>query len=177
MSLYDLRGTQPSLGRNVFVAETATVIGDVYLGDEASIWFGAVIRADYRPIRIGARTNVQDNAVVHITSTRGPGGGTIVGDDVVVGHGAVLHACTVGSTCLIGIGAIVLDGAVIGDGSLVAAGSLVTPGAVIPPRSFVLGSPAKPLRTMSDEEVADIRDAAAKYVGFAQDFRAGCRAL
>jgi carbonic anhydrase/acetyltransferase-like protein (isoleucine patch superfamily) len=175
MAVYELRGVGPSLGRDVFVADAAAVIGDVHLGDEASVWFGAVVRGDYRSIRIGPRSNVQDNAVIHISTLRGDGGGTTVGADVVVGHAAVLHACTVGDACLIGIGAIVLDGAVIGDESLVAAGSLITPGTAVPPRSFVLGRPAKVIRPVTDAEVVAIRDSAAKYVGFARDFRSTLR--
>jgi carbonic anhydrase/acetyltransferase-like protein (isoleucine patch superfamily) len=174
MAVYELRGVRPSLGPDVFVADSAAVIGDVHLGAEASVWFGAVVRGDYRPIRIGARSNVQDNAVVHISTNQGAAGGATIGDDVVVGHGAVVHACTVGDGCLVGIGAVLLDGAVVGEGSLVAAGSLVTPGTVIPARSFVLGTPAKAIRPVTDAEVAAIREAAAKYVGFARDFVAGC---
>jgi carbonic anhydrase/acetyltransferase-like protein (isoleucine patch superfamily) len=178
MSLYELRDVRPSVGRDVFVADTAVVVGSVHIGDEASVWFGAVVRGDYRPIRIGARTNVQDNAVLHIATYRGDdAGATTLGDDVVVGHAAILHACTIGRGCLVGMGAIVLDGAVVGDESLVAAGSLVTPETIIPPRSFVVGRPAKVLRAVTDAEVASIGETAAKYVGFARDFRAACRRL
>ena len=120
----------------------------MHLGDEASVWFGAVLRGDYMPIRIGARTNIQDNAVVHIT-VRGSRA-TTLGDDVTVGHAAIIHGCTIGDRCLIGMGSIVLDGAVVGEGSFVAAGSLVTPGTVIPPRSFVMGRPAKVIRPVND---------------------------
>jgi carbonic anhydrase/acetyltransferase-like protein (isoleucine patch superfamily) len=175
MGLYELYGVRPLLGRDAFVADTAAVIGDVHLGDEASVWFGAVVRGDYRPIRIGARTNVQDNVVVHIATTRGEAaGGATIGDDVVVGHAAVLHACTIGDRCLVGMGAIVLDGAVVGDESFIAAGSLVPPDTVVPPRSFLLGRPAKVTRTVTDAEVAAILDSAAKYVDFAREFRTGC---
>jgi carbonic anhydrase/acetyltransferase-like protein (isoleucine patch superfamily) len=171
MAVYELNAVRPKLGRDVFVAENASVIGDVHLGDGASLWFGTVVRGDYSPIRIGARTNVQDNVVVHIVSTNGP---TIIGDDVTIGHSAVVHACTVGDVCLIGMGAVVLDFAVIGDGSFVAAGSLVTPRTVIPPGSFVLGRPAKVVRPVNDTERATIARSAADYVRFAADFRAGC---
>ncbi len=174
MPLYELAGVAPSLGRDVFVAENATVIGDVHLGDEAGVWFGAVLRGDYFPIRVGARTNVQDNCVVHITAGRAA---TTIGDDVTIGHAAVVHGCTIGHRCLIGMGSIVLDGAVVGDDSFVAAGSLVTPGTVIPPRSFVLGRPARAVRPIKDEDLAWIREAASLYVGYARDFRTRCRRI
>ena len=174
MAVYELRGVRPTLGRDVFVAEGASVIGDVHLGDEAGVWFGAVIRGDYFPIRIGARTNVQDNSVIHITAGVAA---TTIGDDVTLGHAAIVHGCTIGNRCLVGMGSIVLDGAVIGDDCFVAAGSLVTPGTVVPPRSFVLGRPAKAVRTVKEEELAWIRDAAALYVGYARDFRSRCKRM
>ena len=174
MSLFELSGVRPVVGRDVFVAETATVIGDVHLGDEAGIWFGAVLRGDYFPIRVGARPNIQDNAVVHITA--GIAGATI-GDDVTVGHSAIIHGCTVGNLCLIGMGSIVLDGANVGVESFVAAGSLVTPNTIIPPRSFVMGRPAKVVRPVRDEDLAWIRASAAAYVVHARDFRTKCRRL
>jgi gamma-carbonic anhydrase len=167
MALYELNGVAPTLGRDVFVAEGARVIGAVNLGDEAGVWFGAVLRGDYLPIRVGARTNIQDNAVVHITAGMNS---TSIGDDVTVGHAAIVHGCTVGNTCLIGMGSIVLDGANVGDESFVAAGSLVTPGTVIPPRSFVMGRPAKVVRPVSEADLAWIRASAAAYVGHARDF-------
>jgi gamma-carbonic anhydrase len=174
MALYELAGVRPVLGRDVFVADTASVIGDVHLGDEASVWFGAVLRGDYYPIRIGARTNVQDNCVVHITAGRAA---TTVGDDVTVGHAATLHGCTVGNRCLIGMGSIVLDGAVIGDDSFVAAGSLVTPGTVVAPRSFVVGRPARVTRAVTEDDLRWIADAAVVYAGYARDFRTTSRRI
>jgi carbonic anhydrase/acetyltransferase-like protein (isoleucine patch superfamily) len=171
MSLYDLNGVRPTVGRDVFVADSATVIGDVQIGDDAGIWFGAVLRGDYCPIRIGSRTNIQDNAVVHITA--GISGATI-GDDVTVGHAAIVHGCTVGNLCLIGMGSIVLDGSNVGDESFVAAGSLVTPNTIVPPRSFVMGRPAKVVRPVREEDLAWIRASAAAYVAHARDFRAKC---
>jgi carbonic anhydrase/acetyltransferase-like protein (isoleucine patch superfamily) len=170
--IYALAGVRPVLGRDVFLADNATVVGDVRIGDESSLWFGAVVRGDYFPIAIGARTNVQDNAVVHITAGSAP---TSIGDDVTIGHGAIVHGCTLGDECLVGMGSIVLDGAVVGDGSFIAAGSLVTPGTVIPPRSFVMGRPARVTRPASDEDVARIRESAAHYVRYARDYRASAR--
>jgi carbonic anhydrase/acetyltransferase-like protein (isoleucine patch superfamily) len=142
-------GVTPRLGRDVFVAPNATLIGDVELGDEASVWFGCVLRGDIGSIRIGARTNVQDLVCMHLTDGVSV---TVVGADVTIGHGAILHGCTVGDRCLIGMGSILLDNAVIGEGSLVAAGSLVPPRMVVPPRSLVRGNPAKVLREVTEDE-------------------------
>jgi gamma-carbonic anhydrase len=168
MPLYELAGVRPTLGKRVFVADNATVIGDVHLGDDASVWFGAVLRGDYFPIRVGARTNVQDNSVVHITAGQAA---TTIGDDVTVGHAVVLHGCTVERSCLVGMGSIVLDGAVIGEESFIAAGSLVTPGTIVPPRSFVMGRPARVARAVTEKDLEWIRHAAVLYAGYARDFR------
>jgi carbonic anhydrase/acetyltransferase-like protein (isoleucine patch superfamily) len=172
MPLYELKGVKPRLGRDVFVADGARIIGDVHIGDQSSVWFGAVLRGDYMPIRIGARTNVQDNAVLHITSELAA---TTLGDDVTIGHAAIVHGCTIGNRCLVGMGSIVLDGAVIGDDSFVAAGTLVTPGTIVPPKSFVLGRPAKVARAVSERDLASMREAAARYVQYAGEFREACR--
>ncbi|HXX70642.1 MAG TPA: gamma carbonic anhydrase family protein [Polyangiaceae bacterium] len=174
MAVHELKGVRPTLGRDVFVADSAAVIGDVHLGEQASVWFGAVVRGDYCPIRVGARTNVQDNVVVHIANETGP---TTIGDDVTVGHAAVVHACTVGHRCLIGIGSVILDGAVVGDESFVAAGTLVTPRTIIPPRSFVLGRPSKVVRPVTEAELAWIRRSASDYVRFAHEFLGSCKRI
>lgn len=171
MAVYELGGVRPVLGHDVFVAESAVVIGDVRLGDQASVWFGAVIRGDCFPIRIGARTNLQDNVVVHVT---GGTARTVIGDDVTVGHTAVVHGCIVGHRCLIGMGSIVLDGAVIGDDSLIAAGSLVTPGKVIPACSVVVGRPGRVVRTASNDDLQRIRAGATNYLRYARDFMSSC---
>jgi carbonic anhydrase/acetyltransferase-like protein (isoleucine patch superfamily) len=134
----------------VFVAETATVIGDVEIGEDSSVWFGAVIRGDVNYIRIGARTNIQDLTVIHVTTDTHP---TVLEDEITVGHRVVLHGCHVESGCLIGIGAILLDGVRVGARSLVAAGSLVTPGTIIPPNSLVMGSPARVKRELTGDEI------------------------
>jgi gamma-carbonic anhydrase len=172
MAIYELAGVRPTLGRDVFIADSAAVIGDVHLGDEAGVWFGAVLRGDYMPIRIGARTNIQDSAVVHITA--GMNGAT-VGDDVTVGHAAIIHGCTVGSRCLVGMGSTILDGAVVGDECFIAAGSLVTPGTVIAPRSFVMGRPAKVVRPVKDSDLTWISGSAQAYVAHARDFAGKCK--
>ncbi|MBL0217347.1 MAG: gamma carbonic anhydrase family protein [Myxococcales bacterium] len=162
-------GKQPVLGQRVFVAETAAVVGDVELGDDASVWYGTVIRADLMPVRIGARTNLQDNTVIHVTAGRF---GTTIGADCTIGHNAIIHACIVEDLCLIGMGAIILDGAKIGRGSLVGAGALVTPGTDIPPDSLVIGSPAKVKRSINDKEREQILYGAAHYVELSRRYLA-----
>lgn len=167
MAIYEHNGIAPRLGARVYIAPNATVIGDCVLGDDASIWFGAVLRGDVFPIRIGARSNIQDNAVVHITANTHA---TTLGDEVTVGHGAIIHGCTVGNRVLIGMGSIVLDGAVVGDESLIGAGALVTPNTVIPPRSLAVGQPARVVRKLSDEDVLRIAESSAVYVQYAASF-------
>jgi len=167
-----LFGKTPMIGIGVFVAETAAVIGDVELGEQSSVWYGTVIRGDDMPIRIGARTNLQDNTVIHITAGRY---GTTIGTDCTIGHNAIIHACTVEDRCLIGMGAIILDGATIGAGSLVGAGALVTPGTVIPPGSLVVGSPAKVKRPVNEKEREQILYGAAHYVELTRRYLAETR--
>jgi carbonic anhydrase/acetyltransferase-like protein (isoleucine patch superfamily) len=154
-------GVSPVLGREVYVSETAAVIGDVTLGDGASVWFGASMRGDVHWIRVGAGSNVQDNATVHVSRGTHP---CLIGERVTIGHNAVVHGCTIEDDVLIGMGAIVLDGAVIGAGSIVGAAALVTMNTVIPPGSMVLGAPAKVVRSLSDEEVERNRANALHYV-------------
>ena len=161
-------GHAPRLDPSAYVVENATVIGDVVIGPESSIWFGAVVRGDIHPIRIGARTNVQDNATLHVVGGKF---GTTLGDGVTVGHNAVVHGCTIEDGVLIGMGAIVLDDARIGAESLIAAGALVPPGTRVPPRSLVLGSPGKVVRPVSDDELERIRTSASNYVGYAKRYR------
>jgi carbonic anhydrase/acetyltransferase-like protein (isoleucine patch superfamily) len=152
----------------VWIAPGAVVIGDVEIGPDASVWFGSVVRGDIHRIRIGARTNLQDHCVVHVTRGLHP---TTIGDEVTVGHRATVHGCTVGDGALIGIGATVLDGAVIGEEALVAAGALVPPGAEVPPRTLVRGVPAKPARELAAEEIALQRKRALEYVETARRYR------
>src|SRR5580765_2594320 len=163
-------GKKPVLGAGVFVAETAAVIGDVVIGAESSIWYGTVVRGDVMPIRIGARTSIQDNTVIHTTAGKY---GTTIGDDCTIGHAAIIHACTVEDFCLIGMGAILLDGCRIGRGSLVGAGALVTPGTDIPPNSLVIGSPAKVKRPVNATEREQIEYGAKHYVELARRYLAG----
>jgi carbonic anhydrase/acetyltransferase-like protein (isoleucine patch superfamily) len=167
--IVSFRGNTPRLGRDVYLAPGAMVIGDVEVGDEASVWFNAVVRGDVERIRIGARTNIQDNATIHVTHDTWP---TIVGAAVTVAHGAVVHGCQIGDGSLIGNGAIVMDDVVIGAECLVAAGALVTPGARIPPRSCVLGNPARVVRPVRAAEVERFRETARNYVAWAAEYRA-----
>ena len=160
-------GIRPKLGGRVYVDASAQVIGDVELGEDASVWMNAVVRGDINRIRIGARSNVQDDCVLHVTS-RHP---TVLGEEVTVAHSVTLHGCTVESRCLIGVGALVLNGAVVGEESIVAAGALVPEGMQIPPRSLVMGSPAKLKRPVSDVERGDLRAYAEKYVGYKETYR------
>jgi len=157
----------PTIHPSAWVAPGATVIGDVTLGEESSVWYGAVLRGDINRIVIGPRSNVQDGSVIHLADDYG----VQLGELVTVGHKAILHACTVDNEVLVGMGAIVLDGAEIGARSIVGAGALITGGKVIPPGSLVLGSPAKVVRTLSLEEQAGIRLWADKYVGVSRGFQ------
>lgn len=158
---------KPAIGADVFIAHHASVIGEVTLGDNVSIWFGAVLRGDIAPVRVGRGSNVQDNSVCHV----GDDDPCIIGSNVVVGHNCILHGCTIEDDCLIGMGAIVLNKAVIGKGSVVGAGALVTQETVIPPYSLVLGSPAKVRRELTEEERAHHAVFAPKYTKVAQKYR------
>ena len=151
---------QPKLGRGVFIAKTATVVGDVTLGAHASVWYGAVLRGDINRIAVGHHSNIQDNAVLHLADDFP----CLLGNWVTVGHSAVVHACQVGDECLIGMGAVILDGAVIGKQSIIGAKALVTQGTKIPPGSLVLGAPGKVVRKLSAEERAGLKWWAQKYV-------------
>ena len=160
-------GKKPRLGNRVFVAENAAIIGDVVLGDDVSIWYNSVIRGDCNFIRIGARSNVQDNTTVHVMNGTHP---TTIGDDVTIGHGAIVHGCTLHDRILIGMGAILLNGVVVGEDSIIAAGTLLTEGTRVPPRSLVMGSPGKVRRQLTDEDVRSIRAYAERYVEYRLDY-------
>lgn len=158
----------PRLGRDVFIAPTATVIGDVELGELASVWFGSVLRGDIGAIRVGARSNIQDLSCVHLTEGLSV---TIVGEDVTVGHGVILHGCRIGDRCLVGMGSTVLDNADIGADCVIAAGSLVPPRMVAPPRSLVRGSPAKVIREVTEAELKLGPTGALHYIDIARRYR------
>ncbi len=152
---------KPQIHETAYISDDAIVIGDVEISGNASIWFGSILRGDVNFIRIGARTNIQDGSIIHVSSKTHS---TILENDITVGHRVTLHGCYVESNCLIGIGSIILDGARIGKNSLVAAGSLITPGTQIQPGSMVMGSPAKVKRPLTEEEIAGIEQSARKYV-------------
>lgn len=162
-------GKAPRLHESVFAVDSALVIGDVEIGADSSLWFGTIVRGDVNAIHVGARTNVQDHSVIHVTSRTHP---TWVGDEVTLGHRVTLHGCTVKDRCIIGIGAIVLDGAVVGEESMVAAGTLVPPGMVVPPRTLVMGSPAKVKRALTTEELAHLQRSAENYVRYTRQYLA-----
>jgi carbonic anhydrase/acetyltransferase-like protein (isoleucine patch superfamily) len=166
-------GRRPQLGREVFLAPTASIIGDVRLGDRASVWYGCVLRGDVHEIVVGPDTNVQDGVVMHGTLGEWP---VHVGARVSIGHSASVHGCVIEDGCLIGIGARVLDGARIGAGSLVAAGAVVREGTIVPPGSLVLGLPAAVKRALSAREVEILRRTPERYRALAESARAACLA-
>ena len=168
MPIYSIGDRKPSLGTNAWIAPNATVIGDVQLGDNASIWWNAVLRGDNDTIRIGANSNIQDGSVLHADE----GVPLTVGASVTVGHMVMLHGCTVGDESLIGIKSVILNKAVIGRHCIIGANSLIPEGKVIPDRSLVMGSPGKVVRQLTDEEVARLRLAAQGYVENARRYRA-----
>lgn len=173
MSVRPYREWTPVIGRGAWVDPAATVIGRVTIGEDASIWPGAVVRGDVNSISIGARTSIQDNSVLHVASARLAGGDGIplvIGEECTVGHGVILHACTVGDRCLIGMGAIVMDGAVIGDEVIVGAGALVPARRTLPPRTLWVGRPARQQRALEAKEIAYLAESAAHYVALKDSY-------
>lgn len=168
MPIYPYLGRLPRLGERVFLAASAEVSGEVELGDDVSFWFHTAARGDVHWIRVGARTNVQDGSVLHVTHERFP---LSIGEGVVIGHAAVLHGCTVEDGALIGIGARVLDGAVVERGAQVGAGALVPPGARVPAGHLVLGVPARVARPLTEEEQAAIGEIRDRYVALKERYR------
>ena len=173
MAIYELDAVAPRLADSAWVADSAQVMGNVELGDDASVWFGAVVRGDTELIRIGKRTNIQDTSVLHADV----GKPLTIGDDVTVGHQVMLHGCTIGDGSLIGIGAVVLNGARIGKGCLVGAGALVTEGKEFPDGSMIIGSPAKAVRELTAEQRQGLLMSAAHYVENARRFKTGLHKL
>lgn len=167
MPVESFRDAAPRLGDRVFLAPGAWVVGDVELGDDVSFWFHTAARGDVNHMRLGARTNVQDGAILHVTHERFP---LRLGDDVVVGHGAILHGCTIEEGALIGIGARVLDGAVVESGAQVGAGAVVAPGSRVPSGHLALGVPARVARPLRPEESDEIRAIGARYVGLKNEY-------
>lgn len=168
--IYDFQGASPKIDKNVFIAQSADIIGDVEIGEDSSIWFGVVIRGDVHHIKIGKRTSIQDLSMVHVTHYKNPdkndGSPTIIGDDVTIGHKVMLHGCKIENACLIGMSATILDDAIIGEESIVGASALVTKGKIFPPRSLILGNPAKAIRPLTDEEVTSLYKSSDNYVKF-----------
>jgi len=168
MPVLAFRDKEPQLGQRAWIAPSAHVVGDVVLGDDASVWFGSVVRGDVNSIRVGARSNVRDGTVVHVTHDTHP---TKIGDDVVIGHQAVIHGCTLEDACLVGIGARVLDGAVVESGAQVGAGAVVTPGTRVEAGWLALGIPARPVRRLSDGERDNIAAIAERYARLKEHYR------
>jgi carbonic anhydrase/acetyltransferase-like protein (isoleucine patch superfamily) len=173
MAVYALDEHTPDLHASVWVADTAAVVGNIIMAEGSSVWFGAVLRGDNEPIKIGARSNVQDNSVLHSD----PGQPLLIGEDVIVGHQAMLHGCTIGDGCLIGIGATVLNGAQIGAGSIIGAHALVTENKVIPPNSLVVGAPGRVMKTLGEAEAKMLKLNADVYVANAQRFAKGLKRI
>ena len=166
------KSVEPKIHPSVFVAENAVIIGDVEIGEDSSVWYGAVIRGDVNYIRIGKGTNVQDNSVVHVTHDTHP---TIIGDYVTIGHRVIIHGCTIGNKVLVGMGAVIMDGVKINDYVLVGAGALITPGKEIPSGVLVAGLPAKVVRDLKPEEIKLIEESAFNYIKYKQEYLKGFR--
>lgn len=168
------KGLLPTLQKDVFIAPTASVVGDVEIGQDSSIWFGTVVRGDVHYIKIGKRTSIQDLSMVHVTHFKNgdktTGNPTIIGDDVTIGHKVMLHGCTIENRVLVGMSATILDGAVIGSDSIVGAGALVTKNKKFPPKSLIMGSPAKVVRQLNDEEICELKQSALRYVSFKNEY-------
>lgn len=167
-NLVPFKGILPTIDPTAWVAPTATVIGDTHIGAHSNIWFGAVLRGDVENIRVGEYTNVQDNAVIHVTSGKFS---TSIGNRVTIGHGAIVHACTIHDESLIGMGSIILDGAVVESGAMVGAGAVVSPGKRVPSGWLWTGLPAKPFRNLTDEEKNYLAWSATHYAKLAENYR------
>lgn len=162
------KGKTPEIASSAYIDDSAHVIGDVIIGEESSVWFNATIRGDVNYIRIGARTNIQDSSVLHVTKGTHP---LFIGNEVTVGHNVTLHGCIIKDRCLIGMGAIVLDGAEVGEDSIVGAGALIKEGMRVKPRTLVVGVPAREVRQLSDEEVQRIKTSAGNYIDYMSEYK------
>jgi gamma-carbonic anhydrase len=167
MTIYEYKGIRPRLGKEVFLAPGVILLGDIEIGDNSNLWFYTVVRADVHHVRIGARANIQDHCILHVTGGRHP---LTVGSGVIVGHRAALHGCAIHDNALIGIAAVVLDGAVVEEGAIVAAGAVVTPGTVIPADRVAVGIPARPTRKATPEERTSHLINSSKYQEYARHF-------
>jgi carbonic anhydrase/acetyltransferase-like protein (isoleucine patch superfamily) len=168
--IFPFRNTMPKVAPGAYIANTAVVIGDVEIGAEASIWFGVVLRGDVHSIRVGSRTNIQDNSVVHVTEGRFA---TAIGRDILIGHGCIIHGCTIEDGAFVGMGSTVLDGAVIEAGAMVGAGSLVTPGKRVKSGELWSGRPAKLFRAMTEQDRLSITSGVQHYVDLAKLYIGG----
>ncbi len=164
--IYNYKNFKPKIKKSAWIAPSADIIGKVKIGKDSSVWYGCVIRADVDKIIIGKRTNIQDLSIIHADHNQQ----TILGDDITIGHQVMLHGCEIGNGSLIGMSSTILDGAIIGEGSIVGAKSLVTANKKFPPRSLIMGTPAKFIRELSDEEVNGLITHAKKYVGYKNDY-------
>jgi gamma-carbonic anhydrase len=166
--IYQFNHKKPQIPESCYISDSVDIIGDVILGEQVNIWFGTVIRGDMHSIKIGDRTNIQDNCTVHVTTEIAP---TNIGSDVTIGHNAIIHGCTIEDQCLIGMGAIIMDNAIIRKGSIIGAGAVVKAGDVIEPKSLCVGIPAKVVRKVSNEEYKEIKERASHYVEYAEKFK------
>jgi len=173
MPCYEFDGNRPALDERVWIAPSANVIGDARLGEDASVWFGAVIRADNTPIVVGARTNIQESAMLHSD----PGAPLTIGADCTIGHHAILHGCTIGDRVLVGMGAIVLNRATIGDGCVIGAGALVTENKEFEPGTLIVGAPARAVRTLDETSRAMLEASARHYVDRQRRYAAGLKRI
>ena len=168
MGIITYKGITPKIDPSVFIADGAHIIGDVEIGKDSSVWFNTVIRGDVNFIRVGERTNIQDNTVVHVTNKKFP---TFIGSNVTIGHSAVIHACTIQDFSLIGMGAVILDDATVGKYSLIAAGAVVTMGMQVPEGVLAAGVPAKIIRTLTEDEKKFLIQSAQNYVEYVATYR------
>lgn len=162
------KSVAPKIDSSVFLAPSATVVGDVEIGEGASIWFNAVVRGDFQPLRIGKNTNVQDNAVIHVMANVP----TEIGDDVTIGHNAIIHARKIGNNCLVGMGSIILGYTEIGDNVVIGAGTMITQHKKIPSNSLVYGNPAQIIRALREDEIEALHDSALDYRKVAENYKA-----